>query len=477
MRSFLGIPLLAFLLLSIPLFVYGIATKVNLLFYPVVIFVLSAVTVIGLSIAYLLNLVLIQIVPASRANEFMTVMSVLSGIFVYLLFMFPNLANDEPLSEVLLSNVPLLPKWVPFSWGSLAIVESTGGSMGFLLPLVILLLLAGVFIILTISFVEKGFRTGWIRLSEGSSRKKRKRKKGVSRTVGHPIIAVGKKEWYSVKRDIREWLVLMPIAVFFIFGMIGFFSGGGNLSDIRGYHEISWPIAQVIFLFMYSFSNGTITASSVGREGASLWILRMLPLTGRQIALGKLWVSWLLPFTILSIIEIGIGIVLGWTISQFVIGIVIKGIITVGFSSIGLWLGTIGAKYNPTNPQQRVNFGASIILLVLSLVYLIIAATPYAYMIIPIEEIELPTNLEHGMTGLTGMVASIVLKLLSWKASSPILMGIAGFIIQIIVSLGIANLFIWMSARRLDKGIKIDIVSETSAKPLFGGKQSGGSLY
>src|SRR5699024_9099443 len=98
MRSFMGIPLLAFLFLSIPLFVYGMATNVNLLFYLVVILVLLAVTVIGLSIAYLLNLVLIQIVPASRANEFMTVMSVLSGLIVYLMFMFPNLMNDEPVA-------------------------------------------------------------------------------------------------------------------------------------------------------------------------------------------------------------------------------------------------------------------------------------------------------------------------------------------------------------------------------------------
>ena len=162
MRSFMGIPLLAFLFLSIPLFVYGIATNVNLLFYPVVILVLLAVTVIGLSIAYLLNLLLIQIVPASRANEFMTVMSVLSGLIVYLLFMFPNLMNDEPITDVFLSNVPLLPHWVPSSWGSISLVESTNGSISFLLPLVLLVLLAVISMMLTISFVEKGFRTGWI---------------------------------------------------------------------------------------------------------------------------------------------------------------------------------------------------------------------------------------------------------------------------------------------------------------------------
>lgn len=478
MRSFAGIPLLAFIFLCIPLFVYGIATNASLLFYPVVLLVLLAVTIIGLSIAYLLNLILIQIVPASRANELVTVMSVLSGLIVYLMFMLPNLMNDEPMTDAFLTNIPLLPKWVPFSWGGTSLVESANGSMSFLLPLIMLVLLAVISVIATISFVEKGFRTGWIRLSEGSNKKKKKQKSNVNRTVGNPILAIGKKEWFSIKRDIREWLVLMPIAMFFIFGMIGYFSSGGNLSDIRGYNEISWPVAQLIILFIYAFSGATIAASAVGREGASLWVLRMLPLTGTQIALGKVLISWLLPFMILSVIEVVIGIFLGWTLIQFVGGIMIKAIITVGFSAIGFWLGTIGAKYNPTNPQQRVSFAVSLLLLISSLIYLVIALIPYGYIIIPLEEIDLPANLEHGMTGFKGMISSIVLKLLYWKSHSPILLNIVGFIGQMFVSIGVASLFIWLSAKRIDKGIKIDLVSESSAKPLFGGgKKSGGSLY
>lgn len=478
MKSFAGVPLLGFVFLSVLLFVYGLATKAGLLFYPVVLLVLLAVTIIGLSIAYLLNLILIQIVPASRANELVTVMSVLSGLIVYLMFMLPNLMNDEPMTESFLTNIPLLPKWVPFSWGSMSLIETLNGSVNFLLPLILLVLLAVISVMLTIAFVEKGFRTGWIRLSEGSNKKKKKQKKNVARTVGNPIFAVGKKEWFSIKRDIREWLVLMPMAMFFIFGMIGFFSGGGNLSDIRGYSEISWPIAQAVILFIYTFSAATIAAAAVGREGASLWVLRMLPLTGVQIAIGKILISWLIPLVILSLIEIVIGIFLGWTIIQFISGIVIKAIITIGFSAIGLWLGTIGAKYNPTNPQQRVSFAVSLLLLISSMIYLVIALIPYAYMIIPLGEIDLPANLEHGMTGFKGMIASVVLKLLYWKSQSPLLLNVVGFIGQIIVSIGIASLFIWLSARRIDKGIKIDLVSESSAKPLFGGgKKSGGSLY
>src|SRR5699024_5673016 len=172
-QSYIGIPLLAYVLFVIPLIVYGIVTGESSLYYPVMLVTLLAVTIIGLSIAYLFNLVLIQIVQANRANEFMTVMSFLSGIFVYLLFTLPDIINDKPLQEVLLSGVPLLPKWVPVSWGSAALVEAHQGSIGFLFPFVLFLLLAVCSVILTTALVEKGFRTGWIRLSEGGRIKKK----------------------------------------------------------------------------------------------------------------------------------------------------------------------------------------------------------------------------------------------------------------------------------------------------------------
>src|SRR5699024_5043005 len=131
---------------------------------------------------------------------------------------------------------------------------------------------------------ERGFRTGWIQLSEGPQRKRSKRrstphKQRKAVKMNHPIISIGRKEWYAMKRDLREWLVLMPIAFFFIFGLIGFFTSGGtvSLSFLREYADITWPVGQGILLLLFSLSNGTIAASSIGREGKATWILRTLP--------------------------------------------------------------------------------------------------------------------------------------------------------------------------------------------------------
>src|SRR5699024_9802334 len=242
LQSFVGIPLLVFVLYVVTLFVYGTFIGANVLYYPVVLLVLLSVIVIGLSIAYLFNLLLVQVVPASKANEFMTVMSVLSGIFVYLLFMIPNMVNDEPLSEMILAGLPLFPDWVPITWASDAIVAAASGSIDFLVPLILILLLAAIFFMLTSTLVERGFRTGWVKLSEGSGKKRKKsaaRKSGA--TLNHPTIAVGKQEWYAIKRDMPESLEFLMLEFFFVYGAIGAVSGGAALSDLRGPNEVTWP--------------------------------------------------------------------------------------------------------------------------------------------------------------------------------------------------------------------------------------------
>lgn len=477
-QSFIGVPLFVFTFFTIPLIVYGIATSAHILYYPVVLLLVFFIAVIGLSLAYVLNLIIIQIVPASRANEFMMAMSFFSGILIYFMYMFPTMINDQPLSELLLAGLPLFPEWVPVHWVGTAVVEAANGSFSFLLPFLLFMLLALVFALLASSLVEKGFRTGWIRMSEGGKKKKKKRSKTAGVRLTHPIIAIGKKEWLAVKRDLREWFVLMPIFFIFIFGGIGFFTNDIelDLEAIRSFNQLSWPIAQGILLFVYAMSNGTIAASSIGREGVSSWILRVIPVSGTHIALGKVWISWIIPFIILTMIEIAAGLVLGWTWIQLISGIVLKIIITSGISAIGLWLGTTGARYNPTNPQQRLKFGTSFLLLIASYLYLVLSVIPYVWLVLP--AIAAPDLLlwASEMSGWFGSFLSTFGSLLEWKGSHPVLGVISGVGAMLIFSGGIFYLFIRASAYQLNKGIKIEMMDGTS-KAKSGKKSAGGSLY
>src|SRR5690625_6120779 len=111
LKSFFGIPLFLAVFFMVPIITYGIATGVSGVFYPIAFLVMLSFMIIGLSIAYLFNLLLIQVVPASRANEFVTVMSFASGIIVYFIFMAPTFTNDLPITEILLSGLLLVSRW------------------------------------------------------------------------------------------------------------------------------------------------------------------------------------------------------------------------------------------------------------------------------------------------------------------------------------------------------------------------------
>lgn len=474
LKSFLGIPLFAIILFTVPLFTYGLATGAGMLFYPMVLFLLFLFTSIGLSLAYLFNLILVQIIPASRSNEFITMMSVLSGLLIYFVIMGPSLFSDQSMSDILLAGLPTLPDWVPTTWGSSVLVTIANGSMNVTLPFVLLLLLGALSIAFSTALTEKGFRTGWIRLSEGGRRKKRRRKHEREYTVQHPVIGVGKIEWLSIKRDAREWLVITPMVIIFIIGVISLMGGDVELSELREFNVLTWPVAQAIFMFLFSLVGGPIAAASIGREGAHYWRLESLPLTGRQITLGKLWINWLLPFVILTVAEVVVGVVLGWTLWQFILGIGIKGVLLIGWSTLGLWLGTMGAKYDPNNPQARLNFGVSLILFISSTIYLVLVMIPFGYVLIPAGEFELqdlPTNLELGITGFWGMVATGGLKLIALKISHPVLMTCAALFVIGVIGLGCGHFFNLFAERRIDRGITINILSESSSKPLFGRKR------
>src|SRR5699024_2209803 len=131
---------------------------------------------------------LIQVVPPGRANEFMAVMSFLSGMIVYLIIMLPNMTSDVSFADRLLAGLPVFPKWFPVGWGSSATASAIDGSLAAFIPLGMFILLAIIMAIVATMIVEKGFRTGWIRLSERSTKKYvRKKKHGKFITkINHP---------------------------------------------------------------------------------------------------------------------------------------------------------------------------------------------------------------------------------------------------------------------------------------------------
>src|SRR5699024_707150 len=95
---------------------------------------------------------------------------------------------------------------------------------------------------------------------------------------------------------------------------------------------------------------------------------------------------------------------------------------------------------------------------------------------IPAEAADFALEVSNDMTGIFADAAGSIATLLAWKASYPAIVGGFRVIVILIISLGIASVFIYASGRRIDKGIEIDMISETSGKSLSGSRKSGGSM-
>ncbi|AXI27837.1 hypothetical protein CIB87_01975 [Priestia megaterium] len=459
-KSFLSTPLIMFFLFYIPLIVYGIRVHAHFLFYIISLAVLLSTAVIGLSICYLLNLLLVQLIPAQRANELMTAMSALSGVIVYVLFQLPNFSSNGAPFEKAITALPLFPNWTPFYWASTAITSSAKGSVHAFLPALSIMGLAFLSMLLSSFLVEKGFRTGWVRLSEGKVKKRAKISSSKKYRVHHPVMVIGLTDWKNIKRDLREWLVFMPFVFFLIFPTIGFLKSGATLENIISYKDNVWLGVQVFFLFFHALFNGSMSASSIAREAETAPLIKSLPISSWQLALGKLWISWLLPFILLSTIEIVLGLFIHWSAVQIISGILLKGILTIGISSIGIWLGTIGAKHNPNNPQNRLTFGVSILLAILAYVYLFIALIPFALLNLPSSFKVFADELAG--SGFIGFIAGLVSDLLSFKMAHPAITYLIGIALIIIFSVGIAFLMLKLSTIRLKKGIRVAKVQSRS---------------
>src|SRR5699024_6241011 len=104
------------------------------------------------------------------------------------------------------------------------------------------------------------------------------------------------------------------------------------------------------------------------------------------------------------------------------------------------------------------------------IVYLIALAIPYTFIVFPVDEVPLPDPTSHGAPGVPGLFLTIVLGFLNFKQAYPVVVNSLLVVVMIAISVGITIAAIAASAKRFEKGIKIDLVSETRSSALWGNK-------
>ena len=482
--------LTALLFAFLPGIFYGLLFHAEASFYFLVFLVGLGLWIIGTAIAELINLLVMRLVPPHRSKEAIGFIGAFAGILIAILFQLPNLliSREEPLnlSDWIAGQEQIIDimNFFPWGWGSQALVAGISGNVLTGLGWSLLLLIVGAFLfVMAFTLLERGFRRGFISLSQGEGGRRHKKRSTVinsaqprQRERGESALAsmfkddvtgtaspwlgmwaVAKKDLLSMKRDTREWFgYLAPLIIML------FFVGQFLFSQVESSQS---SLIAVLIMYTIMFS-GNMALQSFGREGQSDWLLNSVPLAGWPVVWGKLLAAILPTLVLMEALLLGTALAIGVSTTLTVALALGAVLLSLGSSAIGLFYSINNCRYNPDTPQQRISPGASMLMYVLNLLFILLLSIGLIYLFVPGELVAIiealpPVTFEGGF--LSGLLYGLYLMScpLLWPATFRILLGI-------MVTGGIWSLiffgFMTATVRKSRKGFKVELVTAKKKK-------------
>ncbi len=481
--------LIAILFAFLPGIFYGLLFQAGAFYYFLVFLVGCGLWLLGAALAELINILVMRIVPPHRSKEAMGFIGAIAGIIIVLVVQIPNLLlnsqEDMNIGSWLTGKEEMLEimNFFPWGWASLALVKGISGS--FLAGLgwsILIVLLSVLLFLMAMILLERGFRQGFISLSQGEGGRGRKKHtsqiKNKNSTADNTLPkysfiyadkvipqapswvgtwAVAKKDLLSLKRDTREWFgYLMPLTIMaFFVGQYLFTSSKSGFSSL----------IAVLIMYTIMFS-GNMALQSFGREGESDWILSSVPLAGWPVVWGKLIAAVLPTLILMEALLVGTSIAVGFSASLILLLALAAVLLSLGSSSIGLYYSIHNARYNPDKPQMRISPGASFIMYLTNMLFLLLLGLSLSYLFPPVELISMVESIpvlkfEGGFLSAILYVLYLISRPFLWPDVFRIMLGI-------ILTGGVWSLiffgFMAATVRQSLKGFKVEYVSNRKIK-------------
>ena len=304
-------------LLAVPLFAaFGSAYHGGWLFPLLVVGVFVPFLIIPAVIGSALTLVLVNVFPARRTRDILSVIAVLTAGGIVLLFRVvrpERLARPEGFRSlvefVTVLRTPTSP-FLPSDWVQRAVMSWVGGHPD-LLPYYLLWSTAAAAFVLGAVLHRWLYATGFSKAQESGQQFARQ---GVMARIGHfvlsPLSVVRRelvlKEVRVFFRDSTQWSQLILLAVLVIVYVFNI-----RFLPLRGEGVTFFLVNVVPFLnlVLAGFVLASIAARfifpGVSLEGRTFWLLRSSPLPMRELLWSKFWVGTL-PLLALALVIVGV---------------------------------------------------------------------------------------------------------------------------------------------------------------------------
>ena len=409
-------------LMAVPIFsAFGVIYHGGWLFPLHALAALLPILILPAVVGSTITLILVNVFPARRTRDLLSVIAVGAAGGVVLLFRIirpEQLARPEGFNNLLdfitLLRTPTSPL-LPSEWATESIM---GGLVGPFdpFPLALLWSTAAAFVVLGAAVHDRLYPTGFTRSQEGAERFVHG---WIWRTVLDPVlrrVAVAKREFVikDVKlffRDTTQWSQLILLGVLVVIYLFNIRA----LPLFRGEQVPFFLVTVVSFLnlglagFVLASIAARFVFPAISLEGRQMWLLRSSPLDLRALLWSKYWTGTV-PLLILAlVITVFTNVLL--KASPFMMGVSIGTIVllTLAISAMALGFGALYPQFETENAAQiPTSFGGLVFMMttvaLLALVILIEAVPVYGYLRAAFRQLPIPVN-----ATMIGAFAAVVL--------------------------------------------------------------------
>ena len=355
---------------------YGVVYDGGWLFAPYAVFLFLPLLTIPAVIGTALTLILVNVFPARRTRDILSIITIAAAGVLVLLFRMirpEQLARPEGFQSLLdfitLLRTPTSPA-LPSEW-------ATSGFMGFLvgpldvLPILLLWSTAAASVVIGALLHRAMYAAGFTKAQEGAERYVTGR---LWQLLLNPILkplAVSKRE-FIIKdlklffRDTTQWSQLILLGVLVIIYLFNIQA----LPLFRG-EQVPFLLVSVIsFLnlglagFVLSSIAARFIFPSISLEGRQMWLLRSSPLDLRALMWSKYWIGTVPLLVIALVITIFTNVLLRATPFMMTLGIVTIILLTLAISALALGFGALYPQFETENAAQiPTSFGGLVFMM------------------------------------------------------------------------------------------------------------------
>ncbi len=363
-------------LMAIPIFgAYGWVYRGGVSFVLVAIATFIPFLVIAAVVGSATTNVLVNVFPARRTRDILSLVAVLSAAGLVLLFRLlrpEKLARPEGLRSlvdfVALLRTPTSP-FLPSEWVEKAAMSSLAGAPD-PLPFYLLWSTAAAAIVIGAILHRQLYMSGFTKAQESAQRWVRGRALRVAGDILlRPLGALRRelvlKELRVFFRDTTQWSQLILLAV-----LVAVYVFNVKFLPLSGTGISFFLVNAIPFLnlglagFVLASIAARFIFPAVSMEGRTLWLLKSSPLPMRQLLWSKFWTGTI-PLLVLALAIVGVTDAL-LQVSEFIFVVSIFSItfMTFAVAGLALGLGTVFPQYETENVAQiPTSFGGLVFMM------------------------------------------------------------------------------------------------------------------